>query len=1174
MAGLPAFLLPLPLLLSVSVLTEACSVLFLALCPPSAVSVVAAFSAVLCLLGQSAAVQLRPQRHWQYRPAATEEHEPEERLDKVNESGEDSYTTTEDALVTGGGAVSAVEATNDAGLHLHHCGVAPALSPFRLTVTAAPQLLSAAGVCLLGALRLRVLVVLLAAVSAGDVLVLHSLAVPLTALLSAMVGPAALISPHQLLPMGVAIGGFSLLHVDALAAAATAAAASMQWLPLPPGGQWLLFSACVLVLLSTLTTLSSPPPQLLQLPHLACSAAVNTLLALLLDGADSLLLPALLPLHSHGLGAGLACLALCGQFFSSAALRDRQVPPVERAWLPPLGGAVLIAATMAATPAGLQDGALTGLRLLAAVLVVAAALYSLRRPATDTTPSQAAASGAGQGKRAAFGWALLASAAVAVALPSSALLVVPLATRHSATPPSSLLLLPIPALSLHALSLPHPSRASAGAAGSRFPSLPSSSSPGSDSDGHWRSRLSVVRVEASEGMVGVLVNIAQLTGAAAFPPLFAGLPCVASAGTNESSPESTAAAAAAADGGSCSESPLWSADSGLMLLLSVYEQEGGEGQWKAVQRPSINVAVSASDLSSLARLPAQQQVLLQALTRLPSCRHSTSGESEEAGLRCPLPVVAHALQSLLQPFSVIAFVPGLSVGHSYSVAARLSNGSHLTAASFSAPFAMQPQLELFHAEQSAVTAHFDRLQRYRRPAPFEVAQSPSEDRCPAAFHEAVAEYRQWHRRQLARLQAAANTSVSALQALLTTDAEPVRLAISQVNPTSGLSDRTNGLLGLYTMAFLSRRVLLMDDDWPSLHLSLQSSLSLSLDAVAPFLRSAHLAELTMRRGSESWQGYNGGILDPPPVDDMDRFFPKPLSFVISIRGQQVRLLLYSKQYGPRLAQLGLTTDTVVGCFYHSLFVLRRSVWDSQSEYGSAAAALLQRDTRAVGLQIRTGRADREAAAQSVADSAALTLSTLAPVMHFFHCAHDISDSVRQEAQRSGRPVTTPWLLVTDDVDISSAALARWGEAGGALPAADVTANTTTTTRQGDKVDEEHSPSPRVINMQLPSLLGHTSHAGSSMQVLLFFRHSLVEQALFTLAEHHVISSVSGFGRLPAAISLRKRRVFTDSTSMCFDPAQHGRSIEELSREYSLLAVQHDDDYNDGQGQGRSRPSTS
>ena len=217
---------------------------------------------------------------------------------------------------------------------------------------------------------------------------------------------------------------------------------------------------------------------------------------------------------------------------------------------------------------------------------------------------------------------------------------------------------------------------------------------------------------------------------------------------------------------------------------------------------------------------------------------------------------------------------------------------------------------------------------------------------------------------------------------------------------------------------------------------------------------------------------------------------------MSIRGQQIRLL-ESQTWGAALAALDLTVENVVSCFYHALLVIRRSALDSQVEYESIVAKLIQNNTSTVGLQIRTGRIDREQEAQQNEPTTVgrtLTLDSqhalaLIPQMHFFHCAQDLSDSLRIGSQRD-EPRRILWYLITDDLDISTAASERWGTASNVRR-------------------EQCKTAPRLLTLRTPSLLGHTSHGGPGTQ-LLFFRHSLVEQVLFSLAEYHIISPQSGF----------------------------------------------------------------
>ena len=77
--------------------------------------------------------------------------------------------------------------------------------------------------------------------------------------------------------------------------------------------------------------------------------------------------------------------------------------------------------------------------------------------------------------------------------------------------------------------------------------------------------------------------------------------------------------------------------------------------------------------------------------------------------------------------------------------------------------------------------------------------------------------------------------------------------------------------------------------------------------------------------------------------------------------------------------------------------------------------------------------------------------------------------------------------------------------------------------------------------------------------LQFQQHALVEQLLFALCQHHVISGYSGFGRLPAVLGMRGRPVFgmdyreeVRQRAVCMDEKTQGMDIMALATQNSWL----------------------
>ena len=670
---------------------------------------------------------------------------------------------------------------------------------------------------------------------------------------------------------------------------------------------------------------------------------------------------------------------------------------------------------------------------------------------------------------------------------------------------------------------------------------------------NWQSRLAPVRVAVVQGMAGVLINPMVLSGAANMPPLFAALPCIAAA--SRVSVNSTMAFPHA----QCVRGQLLMGN-GSSVVLSTHQAPSGRLVRETVRPAALSpmqMERMDDDGIKVSALSAYSALCPEGVN--PSSRTWTKGDMRRNGSLmqasgpCSMDVPAELIFDVVSPVLLRYWLGPLVMGAAYAFSVQLFNGSHITEPVYSRRVAQQPQLELYQKEQRRLSSFLTHLALHnplslssggsdapptRRLAPFELAQ-PGHDSalCPAVFHRKVAEYRAWHARQVLRLLEVKDNPL-ALRALLTTDPHPVRLLVSRVNARSGVSDRTNGLLSVYLIALLSQRVLLMDDDWADILLSMQPSLHLPRSLIAPYLNHSLVHDL---------QTSIPVSLKALPTTELDRQFPSPITYITNIRGMQVRLLT-SELYGPTMRSWGLTEDLVTGCVYHSLWVLRADGLMGQRGYEGAISHLLEPGNVGVGIQVRSwddGAFDdvstedgrRHVRDRAPRDASPSVVLSRDGTQGFFHCAHDISDAVREQSAARGSSRANPiWLLVADDDQLREAAIAKWGlaapQAGGA--------------------------SSGLLTLRMPSLLGHSSLAEESSRPL-FQQHALVEQFLYSLCDWHILSRWSGFGRLPAALALKRRRVFALSpvpeekqAMSCLDSRRHGMSIADIGSEGSLL----------------------
>ena len=368
-------------------------------------------------------------------------------------------------------------------------------------------------------------------------------------------------------------------------------------------------------------------------------------------------------------------------------------------------------------------------------------------------------------------------------------------------------------------------------------------------------------------------------------------------------------------------------------------------------------------------------------------------------------------------------VTGLEEGRVYRFQVSVGNATHRTAPLTSLPVLAQPQLALYKAEQQRTTRYLNLITdpasppppplspplpfrvpvlraAHRQAAPYErVAEV-----CPAAFLAWVDDYRAFHAQQVRRLRGAKGDP-AALAALVRGE-DGVRLIVSGVYRWSGVTDRTSALVGVYMMALLTGRVLLLDQDWPDIQRVMLSPLTLGVEeVVGSGLRHPLLANYTQEVE----------VTDVGPVTDgYEREYTGPIVLITSIKGVLMRLLTESRDYSARLQGMGLRPETVVGCVAHSFWTVRLSALVAHPGYEPVMRRLLTSPTPSIAIQVRSwhdyvflslAKAKKAAtytppstpptvAGMAEDPSRAVTALQAFGTQGFFHCAQDWTDSLR------------------------------------------------------------------------------------------------------------------------------------------------------------------------------------
>ena len=682
------------------------------------------------------------------------------------------------------------------------------------------------------------------------------------------------------------------------------------------------------------------------------------------------------------------------------------------------------------------------------------------------------------------------------------------------------------------------------------------------------------------------LNLAVLLGHVSIPELYDGLPCIHPLPALGSASDCIAAPLSisrAADGAH------------LQLLLTTRLSQptpGGEADGAEQRQPELHSIPLRLDETQLALLTPtsheaaslREEVEAQGASLL--LLHASNGPSTFTDrLFSPSCAAAHAqlsaaLLSAMTNREVHAEVrlrfasslldwPG---GAQLHLSLSLSNGSHSTL-----PFSFRPipltysdarnQTALFHREQAQMSSALDAVsglsRAQRRWLPSEEAAGAG--RCPQPFLAEVAEYRQFHALQVTRIRQcwrpkALNSSTAApsspllwlaadawtsvweldvecLAALLAEvpGEPPLRLLVARAPPGSGVSDSQNGLIGMFLTAMRHRMVILLDEgNWKGVDLFFLPSVQLYFSRTLP----PSLLSDGQLKSRNLLVSFSVGDYHPK----LDFPYHYPLLIIESKMGFTLDMLEKSNTDAAWLRGLGSNSLTITGCVYHALWRLRWSVL-SLPQYRPSLTALLSPDAVSVGIQIRS--LQDAAFAASVGPAPAQDAHSVlfsAGAWPFFHCAHDVSDSAfeAQATRNASRPVSGQalWYLMTDDERVLRAAVQRWGGPQG-------------------------NAGVRLITADIPDAVGHSraEHATRRARQMdstssRYTRHALVQQLLFSFCQHFIITRQSGFGRVPAALSMRAERVYTlkrfDEGKWdhpCIDAGRDAETLRQSSSEW-------------------------
>ncbi|UJR24082.1 hypothetical protein I4U23_027050 [Adineta vaga] len=302
---------------------------------------------------------------------------------------------------------------------------------------------------------------------------------------------------------------------------------------------------------------------------------------------------------------------------------------------------------------------------------------------------------------------------------------------------------------------------------------------------------------------------------------------------------------------------------------------------------------------------------------------------------------------------------------------------------------------------------------------------------------------------------------------------------------SGIADRFVHLLTTYLVAILTKRIFIFDKSWPEVSENFSKKIQwFSFDR---YLRDYDYEKQFPER-VPIFQGHTGGVIQT--IDSNSSIYKKFLT-----------------------ENLQMNTMNLFGCLYHSLFTYKLSEIlqrvSSSNEminhlsYSSQdiLRILLSPKYFPIGLQIRSGDEimNEKSNNQILTDSQENIL--LNRFQNYFNCTLDLIHQNTKLLDKTGQiPIV---FFISDNYQIHLAALKRWPFFYG----------------NGSKVyDNNHL---RIVSSSTPVL-----HIQYTKNRLLAFQLGLFDMFLFSLCQQHLISTDSGFGRIPAFTSLRQRNIYS------------------------------------------------
>lgn len=416
--------------------------------------------------------------------------------------------------------------------------------------------------------------------------------------------------------------------------------------------------------------------------------------------------------------------------------------------------------------------------------------------------------------------------------------------------------------------------------------------------------------------------------------------------------------------------------------------------------------------------------------------------------------------------------------------------------------------ELYNKEQHAVSNWLDLQYKSstnssinnRRLAPFEISKNTSI--CSQEFQNWILNYRQWHENQTFTLQNYNSMTLEEQRNYILKN--NLRFLIYE-KESGGIADKLIHLISSYFVALLTNRLFIFDKDWLEFFDVLQPSLNYEQNLIQSWYSQLEFLNKNISKNNSNYLTFKSHYFSLERYTK-DYNYDKDFSERILLFKGHTGNIIHTIQSNTSIYQKFLTINLkmnskqIFGCLYHSLFTYRLSYLIKLNEILSSIndqlghrsedilRILLSPNFNSIGIQIRVGD-------QTMTDKKNQQLN-IENFQQFFSCAKDLIRKNEIILNKTNEKSIA--FLLSDSYQLRQSALKQW----------------------------KYSSTSNQSQLHIVSNSNPVLHVQYANNRLLALQLGMFDIFLFSLCEQHIISTRSGFGRLPAFISLKQRNIYS------------------------------------------------